>query len=259
MAKEKVGPFKLEARGVTLRLDGKRVLDDISMGVREGETLVVLGPSGSGKSMLLRTLVRLNPASEGTILLDGSPVEDLDPVELRRRVNLVQQQPAMLEGTVEENLRYGLELASVPPRDIGERISKALEDASLEEAILFRRAEKLSGGERQRVAIARAHAMRPEVLLLDEPTAALDPRTTRNVEDAINRLREEGYTMIVVTHDVDQATRLGDRTVMLRQGSVIASGDSDSLIEVLDPEVRAQYMGELRCCHELDEEVTEDE
>jgi energy-coupling factor transporter ATP-binding protein EcfA2 len=255
----KGGPFKLEARGVTLRLDGKSVLDDISLGVGEGETLVVLGPSGSGKSMLLRTLVRLNAAAEGTILLDGGPVAELDPVELRRRVNLVQQQPAMLEGTVEENLRYGLELASVPPREIGERISKAMEDASLEEAILFRRAEKLSGGERQRVAIARAHAMRPEVMLLDEPTAALDPRTTRNVEDAINRLKEEGYTMIVVTHDIDQATRLGDRTVMLRQGRVIASGDSNSLIDELDPEVRAQYLGEFRCCHDHDEEVMEDE
>jgi putative ABC transport system ATP-binding protein len=258
MDEKGVGPFKLEARGVTLRLDGKTVLDRISLGVAEGETLVILGPSGSGKSMLLRTLVRLHAADEGTVLLDGGPVSDIDPVDLRQRVNLVQQQPAMLEGTVEENLRYGPELAGVPPKEIGERIAKALEDSSLAEDFLFRRAEKLSGGERQRVAIARAHAMRPEVLLLDEPTAALDPRTTRNVEEAISRLKEEGYTLIVVTHDIEQASRLGDRTVMLRRGRVIASGESDSLIEELDPEVRTQYMGEFRCCHEHPEEVTED-
>jgi len=237
---------KLEVRQVVLELEGRRVLDRVDIAIHGGETLCILGGSGAGKSMLLRTMVRLHEPTSGEVLLDGRPVSELEPPVLRRRVNLVQQSPAMLEGTVEENLRFGLSLAGVPAEETGRRISAALEAASLEPSFLERRAERLSGGERQRVAIARAHALRPEVLLLDEPTAALDPRRTREVERAVLRLREDpSFTLVVVTHDVDQATRLGDRTVLLRLGRVVAEGDSGTLLETMDAEERGLYMGEL--------------
>jgi putative ABC transport system ATP-binding protein len=240
------GRYKLEVRGLTLGLGGKRVLESVDVGIQEGEAFCILGASGAGKSMLLRTLVRLHEATEGEVLLDGSTICDLEPSDLRRKVGLVQQSPAMLEGTVEDNLMFGLQLSGVPEEEVRRRIAEAMRGASLDPTFLGRRAEKLSGGERQRVAIARAYALRPEVLLLDEPTAALDPRTTREVERAILGLKEaSNLTMVIVTHDIDQARRLGDRTILLRHGRVVAEGDSATLLEDLDPDERALYLGEL--------------
>jgi energy-coupling factor transporter ATP-binding protein EcfA2 len=151
---------------------------------------------------------------------------------------------------VEDNIMFGLEMAGVPEAEARERALEALEVAALDGSFMGRRAEKLSGGERQRVAIARAYALRPEVLLLDEPTAALDPRRTREVEAAILKLKEgTSMTLVIVTHDIEQARRLGDRTIMLRQGRVVAEGDSDTLMEDLDPEERSLYLGELERWH----------
>jgi ABC-type methionine transport system ATPase subunit len=237
---------KLEVKGITLELDGSRILDGVDLLVAVGETVCILGGSGAGKSMLLRTIVRLHEPTAGEVLLEGTSNCDMDPSTLRRRVCLVQQAPAMLEGTVEDNLRFGLDLLGLGPDEIADRTERALGVAALDPSFLSRRADKLSGGERQRVAIARAYALRPEVLLLDEPTAALDPRRTRDVEEAIMGLRREGrLTLVVVTHDPDQARRLGDRTVLMRRGRVVAEGASKTLMEELDAEERYQYLGEL--------------
>lgn len=245
----------LEARGVSLELDGRAILDGVDFRLCQGETLCILGPSGSGKSMLLRTVVRLTEATGGAVEVDRVPVGQLPPVELRRRVALVQQNPAMLEGSVLDNIAFGLRLAGVEEGEVLERARQALADASLDDSFLDRRAERLSGGERQRVAIARALAMRPAVLLLDEPTAALDPRSTRAVERTILRLKEGGsHTMVVVTHDIEQARRLGDRTIMLRMGRVVASGESGSLLDDIDPDERERYLGELERWGERHEE-----
>jgi ABC-type methionine transport system ATPase subunit len=237
---------KLELSDLTLELGRRLILDGISLDVHHGETVCVLGGSGAGKSMLLRTIVRLHEPTRGDILLDGRSVLGMDPSDLRRRVGLVQQSPAMLEGTVEDNLRFGLDLAGVAPDEVQARVLASLEAAALDGSFLDRRAEKLSGGERQRVALARAHALRPEVLLLDEPTAALDPRRTREVERAVCGLKgDTDFMILIVTHDVEQARRLGDRTLLMRQGRIVAEGDSDTLLEDMDPEERAMYMGEL--------------
>jgi ABC-type phosphate transport system ATPase subunit len=210
--------------------------------------------------MLLRTVVRLTEASGGSAVVDKVPVGQLNPVELRRKVALVQQNPAMLEGSVLDNIAFGLSLAGVEEGEVLERARGALADASLDDSFLKRRAEKLSGGERQRVAIARALAMRPVVLLLDEPTATLDPRSTKAVERTILRLKEGGrHTMVVVTHDIAQAGRLGDRTILLRRGRVVASGDSGSLMEDMDPEERERYLGELERWEEEHEEDGKDD
>ncbi len=244
------GAYKLEVRDLTLELDGNRVLDLVNMGIQEGEAFCILGGSGAGKSMLLRTIVRLHEPISGEVHIDGGTICALEPAVLRRRVSLVQQSPAMLDGTVEDNIMFGLETAGVPDAEARERALEALEVAALDGSFMGRRAEKLSGGERQRVAIARAYALRPEVLLLDEPTAALDPRRTREVEAAILKLKEgTSMTLVIVTHDIEQARRLGDRTIMLRQGRVVAEGDSDTLMEDLDVEERSLYLGELERWH----------
>lgn len=246
---------KLETKGITLEMDGARILDEVDLTVADGETLCILGGSGAGKSMLLRTVVRLHEPTAGEMLLDGTSNCDMDPSTLRRRVCLVQQAPAMLEGTVEDNLGFGLELLGLGPDEIPDRIERALGVAALDPSFLSRRAVKLSGGERQRVAIARAYALRPEVLLLDEPTAALDPRRTREVEKAILGLkREGGLTLVIVTHDPEQARRLGDRTVLMRLGRVVAEGPSNTLLEELEHEERGQYLGELERWEEEREE-----
>ncbi|UCC93258.1 MAG: phosphate ABC transporter ATP-binding protein [Thermoplasmata archaeon] len=240
------GHYKLEVKGLSLELGGRRILEDITIGIQEGESFCILGGSGAGKSMLLRTIVRLHEPDEGEVMLEGSTICALEPQDLRRKVSLVQQSPAMLEGTVEDNLLYGLRLAGLPEEEAKRRAAQALEDAAMDATFLERRADKLSGGERQRVAIARAYALRPEVLLLDEPTAALDPRRTREVEMSIHELRSaSNLTMVIVTHDIEQARRLGDRTVLMRRGRVVAEGDSETLLEDLDPEERARYLGEL--------------
>jgi ABC-type multidrug transport system fused ATPase/permease subunit len=185
--------------------------------VPPGEVTALIAPSGAGKSSLLRCLVRLLEPDAGAITLDGVPVGDLDPRALRRRVGLVAQTPVMLPGTVRDNLAYGLGGALGDPaaRD-------ALAPAGLGEAFLDRDAHALSGGERARVAIARAVVRRPEALLLDEPTAALDHDVAVAVVDALRALADGGLAVCLATHDLPLARRVADRCVTLAGEAVDA-------------------------------------
>ena len=203
------GVFALE--GVCASRGGRAVLRDLDLEIGEGATALV-GPSGAGKSTLLRLLNRLADPDRGTVRFGGRDVCDLDPLELRRRACLVPQLPALLPGTVADNVRYGPELcgseADVP---------HSLELAGLGCSYAEREAGRLSVGEQQRVMLARALALEPEVLLLDEPTSALDSRTEAGVEATLMRLvHEHGVSVVVVTHDSGQARRLARRTIDLR-------------------------------------------
>jgi putative ABC transport system ATP-binding protein len=216
-------PAKLEARSLTRRLpDGRLLLEDVSLAVAEGRILAVLGPSGAGKTTLLRLLNRLDEPTEGTVLLDGTDVRSLDPREVRRRVGFVPQRPAMLDGTVRDNVRAGPrirddEVDEARLRDVLDRFDvHALED---------RRAADLSGGEQRRVALARALANEPQVLLLDEPTADLDEANEARVEELVAELVDDtGLACVFVTHDPVQARRLGDEAIRLVDGRVEARG-----------------------------------
>jgi putative ABC transport system ATP-binding protein len=190
------------------------VLSGLDLSIGAGAT-ALLGPSGSGKSTLLRLLNRLADPDEGIVRFKGRDVCELDPLELRRRVVLVPQLPAPLPGTVAENVSYGpsLRQQSIDPE-------RPLRLAGLEPSMLARNASRLSVGEQQRVMLARALALEPEVLLLDEPTAALDEDSKRAVEAALGRL--DGTSMVVVTHDPDQAERLARRTLRLSEGRLTA-------------------------------------
>jgi putative ABC transport system ATP-binding protein len=191
------------------------VLRDVDLAIEPGAT-ALLGPSGAGKSTLLRLLNRLADPDEGTVRFRGEEVSSLDVLELRRRACLVPQLPAPLPGSVEQNVRYGAELAGREPP-----VERALELAGLSDGYAGREAARLSVGEQQRVMLARALALQPEVLLLDEPTSALDEDARAGVERTLLDLRERlDVSFVVVTHDRAQAGRLATRTVEVRDGRV---------------------------------------
>jgi putative ABC transport system ATP-binding protein len=199
-----------ELRDVCLDRGGRAVLDGFSAGIPEGATAVV-GPSGAGKSTLLRLLNRLADPDLGEISYRGRRLDSYEPLALRREVSLVPQLPALLEGTVESNLRYAAELAG-EPLDVAATLGRAGLDASFAE----REVARLSVGEQQRVMLARALAQRPRVLLLDEPTSALDHAARDAVEATLVRLRRESdLSLVLVSHDPEQARRLGDRVVRM--------------------------------------------
>jgi ABC-type iron transport system FetAB ATPase subunit len=201
-------PVLFELREVGLDRDGRAVLDRFGAEIPEGATAIV-GPSGAGKSTLLRLLNRLADPDRGEILYRGRPLGSYEPLALRREVSLVPQLPALLEGTVESNLRYAAELADQPLE-----VEETLRRAGLDPGFTDRDVGKLSVGEQQRAMLARALAQRPAVLLLDEPTSALDHASRDAVEATLARLRSESnLSLVLVSHDPEQARRLGDRVV----------------------------------------------
>jgi len=180
-------------------------------------TTAVLGPSGSGKSSLLRMLNRLSDPDLGTVHFKGKDVRTFDVLDLRRRAVLVPQLPAPLPGTVADNVRYGPSLCE---READ--VNACLGRAGLARTYATRDAAELSVGEQQRVMLARALALGPEVLLLDEPTSALDEAARDGVERTLEELAEEGVAMVLVTHDRWQAERIASQVIELREGRVVA-------------------------------------
>ena len=197
-------PTGLSAVGLCVALGDRTVLRDVSISVPPRRLTALLAPSGAGKSTLLRGLVGLLEMQAGTVTLDGVDARTLDARRLRRRVGLVAQTPLMLPGTVEENLAYALDTLPAARRD------EALRAAGLDPAFAARPANELSGGERARVAIARALTRDPEVLLLDEPTAALDEDTAAHLGETLRGLAGRGLGLLVATHDRRWAERFCD-------------------------------------------------
>lgn len=205
--------FALE--NVSCRRAGREVLIDLTAELADGTTALV-GPSGAGKSTLLRLLNRLADPDAGTVSYRDHDVREYDVLALRREVALVPQLPALLPGSVAENVSYG-------PRLCGREceVDEALALAGLDATFAHRPAQQLSVGEQQRVMLARALALRPAVLLLDEPTAALDDRARDAVERTLRDLRGRlSAALIIVTHDQAQARRLGDRLLHLENGRI---------------------------------------
>jgi putative ABC transport system ATP-binding protein len=198
-----------------------QILTNVSVDVERGGALTLVGPSGSGKSSLLRCLNRLEEPTDGVVRFDGRPITELDPRELRRRAALVLQTPVLFEGTVRENLMVH---APAVVLDISEsRLRETLNEVGLQAALLERDAAMLSGGEKQRVTIARALLRDPQALLLDEPTSALDPPNATLVVETIFGLRESrGLSIVVVTHAPELVRRLGGALLYLVKGRVQA-------------------------------------
>ena len=213
------GAVLFELDGVTLSRGGKVVLDGISANLPEGASCLA-GPSGSGKSTVLRLLNRLADPEVGLVRYRGADVRERDPLELRREVALVPQLPALVEGTVEDNIRFAAGLGGLEP-DVG----RLLDLASLDSSFADRDAAKLSVGEQQRALFARGLALEPRVLLLDEPTSALDADARDVVEAALKDMRARlEISTVLVTHDLQQARRMADWVVRLDGGRAIAEG-----------------------------------
>ncbi len=216
-----------------------QALTDISFNIPRHEVTALIGPSGCGKSTLLRCLNRMNDLIDnvritGSIRLDGQEILDktLDVIELRRRVGMVFQKPTPFPKSIYENVAYGLRIAGVRRRDVlDEVVERSLRRAALWEEVKDRLHESalgLSGGQHQRLCIARAIAVNPEIILMDEPCSALDPRSTTRIEDLIGELRGE-YTIIIVTHNMQQAARVSDWTAFLYEGVLIEFGPTRQL------------------------------
>jgi putative ABC transport system ATP-binding protein len=215
-----------ELDGVSLTRAGKEVLLDLTARLPEGASCVA-GPSGSGKSTLLRLLNRLADPESGRVLYRDRDVREYDPLELRREVCLVPQLPALLEGTVADNVRFAAGCAHSEP-DVG----RLLELAGLDPSYADRDAARLSVGEQQRAMLARALALDPRVLLLDEPTSALDEDKRDAVERTLLDLRQRlDISLVLVTHDLAQARRMADWVVRVDVGRAVEEGPVRELIE----------------------------
>jgi UDP-glucose/iron transport system ATP-binding protein len=214
-----------ELLDVSLTRGDRRVLDSVGAEIPVGATSIV-GPSGAGKSTLLRLLNRLADPDTGTIAYRGKPLNEYDPLALRREVSLVPQLPALLEGTVESNLGYAASLA-------GEALEseRCLRLAGLGPEFAERDVAKLSVGEQQRAMLARALAQKPDVLLLDEPTSALDHAARDAIEATLAELRRElEISIVLVSHDPEQARRLSDWVVRLEAGQTVEAGPLEKVL-----------------------------
>ncbi len=218
----------LELRGVSWRSGGRRILDGISFDVAAGDFVSVIGPSGAGKSSLFKVIVRFVEATSGTILLEGKDIKTMDVIQLRRQIGFILQESYMFDGTVRDNITYGLKLQG---KHVDEaKIKQMLSQVHLFPDDLDRDVAELSGGERQRVAIVRMLVNEPKILLLDEITSALDLANALEVEHLIAELQKSlGITIMMVSHDFEQAKRLGGRTIFLANGAIIEQGSVNDL------------------------------
>jgi tungstate transport system ATP-binding protein len=234
--------FRLES--IRQSYAGRTVLDLDELEVRRGEVLALVGPSGSGKSTLLRLLNFLETPTAGTLQYEGRKADgERTPLELRRQVTTVFQQTALQKTSVRANVAYGLRLRGL--RADGQ-VDGLLETVGLSE-LAGAPARRLSGGEKQRVALARALIFRPRVLLLDEPTANLDPYNVTLIEQIVRaENRDHGTTVVLVTHNVFQAHRLAHRTGLLLNGRLVELTDTASFFSSpADPRTAAFVSGEM--------------
>ena len=227
-AKSTGGRIVLRAEHLTREVEGRRLVDEVSFSVAHGDVVAIIGPSGSGKSPLLRLLNRLDEPTEGTVFLDGKDYREFPPRELRRRVGMLLQQPFLFPGSVAENLAFGPEAHG---RTLSaERTADLLRRVGLP-GYGERDVARLSGGEAQRVSLARTLANEPEVVLLDEPTSALDEAAQLGVEELIcSIINQRGLTCVIVTHDHAQAARMAKRALLLKAGRVVGEGPVSEIV-----------------------------
>lgn len=208
----------IELKNVSFSDEGKNILEDINLSVKEGEVLSIIGHSGSGKSTLLKAIGSFISASKGEITYKGEKQEDYDPKEYRKEVAYIFQSPYLFGDTVLDNFKFPYKVRGLEINK--NRMIELLEKFNMDENVLNKDISVLSGGEKQRIALIRSLLFSPKVLLLDEVTSSLDEENKEIVEKAVERLNKEGITMIMVTHDVDQANRLGNRILTLTSGKI---------------------------------------
>jgi phosphate transport system ATP-binding protein len=247
------GPSKISVRGLNFFYGRAQALHNISLEVPERVVMAFIGPSGCGKSTFLRALNRMNDTipgtrAEGEVLIDGREVyaPGTDVVELRRKVGMVFQKSNPFPKSIFDNVAYGLRINRLTrsKSELQGRVEEALKDAALWEEVKDRlksSALGLSGGQQQRLCIARALAVRPEVVLMDEPASALDPIATQKIEELIVELKRQ-YTIVIVTHNMQQAARVSDRTAFFWLGKLVEVNDTEKMFTNPDEKLTEDYI-----------------
>jgi phosphate transport system ATP-binding protein len=247
------GPPKVDVRRLSFFYGAKQALDDISIEIRPHVVTAFIGPSGCGKSTFLRTLNRMNDIIPGTrasgeVLIDGRNVygPGTDVVDLRRRVGMVFQKSNPFPKSIFENVAYGLRINGLTSSrgELQARVEESLRGAALWDEVKDRLHESglaLSGGQQQRLCIARALAVRPDILLMDEPASALDPIATQRIEELIYELKRD-YTIVIVTHNMQQAARVSDATAFFWLGRLIEYGRTDQLFTAPREKLTEDYV-----------------
>lgn len=219
----------IEIRGIYKSFGKSEILNDINLDIDEGKILALIGPTGSGKTTLLRLIDTLEQPTSGSIFFQGEDICRLSSKEkllVRRRMAMVFQKPFMFSRSVYENVSYGLKIRG--KGNSRDDVLHTLEDVGLA-GYESRSATTLSGGEMQRIALARAMVIKPEVLLLDEPTANLDPRSASAIDDLIERMAQDGTTVIIASHNMVECRRLANKVVVLVNGRITRTGRSNDI------------------------------
>jgi phosphate transport system ATP-binding protein len=233
------GAPKVSVRNLHFYYGSSHALKGINLDLADRSITAFIGPSGCGKSTLLRVLNRMyalypGHRAEGEVLLDGTNILEpsVDVADLRFRVGMVFQKPTPFPMSIFDNVAFGIRLAQrIPRRDLNERVESALRDAAMWDEVkdkLHEDGRGLSGGQQQRLCIARTIAVRPEVLLFDEPTAALDPISTLRIEETLQSLREQ-YCIAIVTHNLQQAARVSNTTAFMYLGDLVEVGPAEQI------------------------------
>ncbi|MBI5417175.1 phosphate ABC transporter ATP-binding protein [Candidatus Poribacteria bacterium] len=234
--------IKISVKNLNIHIDEKAVLRNISLELSSNEILAIIGPARSGKTTFLRTINRLidfikNLSMQGSVLLDGEDIysSDVSPEMLRRRIGMVFAMPTPLPRSIYENIAYGAKLAGIKSKNkLDELVETTLKAAFLWDEVkdrLNKSAMKLSGGQQQRLCIARTLALKPEVILLDEPCSGLDPISTAKIEEAMQILKKE-YTFIIVTNNTKQAARVSDYVAFFLMGDLIEYNSAQNIFTV---------------------------
>lgn len=234
----------LQIKNLSLLRNGRSILHNLNLTIASGEIVCLLGPSGSGKSSLLRCLNRLTEPPAQTIFMGGQDIVTMDVLALRRQVGMVFQKPALFPGTVADNVGYGPALVERPLSPT--EIELLLQLADLPADYAIRSVAELSGGEAQRVSLARALANKPNTLLLDEPTGALDPASRRHIWQTMQKLRHElGLTVLWVTHSMEEVQEIADRVYLLVNGRIADQGTPEHLLRPDSDHITAEFAAGL--------------
>lgn len=248
MTKEKI---KLSTQNLNLWFGSKHVLKNINATFAENKVTALIGPSGCGKSTLLRSFNRMHDLTpdtkiEGKLFLESLDLydNDISVTQVRKRIGMVFQKANPFPKSIYDNINYGLKINNVPADQRKEIVENALKESYLWDEVkdeLNKPATRLSGGQQQRLCIARTVALRPEVILMDEPCSALDPISTLKIEDLIHSLKDK-YTIVIVTHNMQQAQRVSDKTIFMYLGEVIEEANTYDLFNNPQRELTQNYV-----------------
>jgi phosphate transport system ATP-binding protein len=244
--------FKVNVKNLNIWFGNNHVIKDMSLGIRPNSVTAIMGPSGCGKTTFLRAINRLTELIRGSkttgqIFIDDNDIhdKDIDIYELRRRVGMVFQKPNPFPKSIYDNIAFGPKLHGVEnKKELDKIVETSLKEAALWDEVKDRLetdALDLSGGQQQRLCIARALAVKPEIILMDEPCSALDPIATSKIENLMRKLAEK-YTVIIVTHNMQQASRVSDYTIFLYLGKLVEYDDTKNVFEKPKYELTEKYI-----------------